>query len=78
MEDFSIRSVGNQAIIKVDLSFMDIESLNRLFDRLRVEHLVRKADFGDNIAEIGSEIKGNWWEKSGKMYLEGTTHADRD
>ncbi|MBF0241355.1 MAG: hypothetical protein HQK64_02620 [Desulfamplus sp.] len=45
MKDFSIACVGNQAIIKVDLSFINIKSLNKMIERLRIEELVKKADF---------------------------------
>jgi hypothetical protein len=78
MENFSIRSVGNQAVITVDLSFMNIESLNRVFERLRTEQLIQKANFSDEINEIGPEIKRTWWQKNRKQYLKGVTDADCD
>lgn len=78
MQNFSIQSVGNQAIITVELSFMNIESLNRLFERLRTEHLIQKANFRDEVTEIGTEIKKNWWQKNREQYLNGITDADRD
>jgi hypothetical protein len=64
MRNFSIQSVGNQAVITVDLSFINIESLNRLFERLRTEQLIQKADFSDEITKIGTEIKQSWWQKN--------------
>ena len=78
MENFSIQSVGNLAVITVDLSFMNVESLNRFFERLRAEQLIRKANFSDEIAEIGSEIKENWWQENREAYLEGINDADRN
>ncbi len=78
MENFSIQSVGNRAVITVDLSFMNIESLNRFFERLRAEQLIQKANFSDELAEIGAEIKENWWQKNREAYLEGIDDADRD
>lgn len=78
MNDFSIQSVGNEAIITVDLSLMDIESLNVMFERLRTEQLIRKADFKEDIVEIGEELKRGWWEKNREQYLEGVGNADRD
>ncbi|QTA81327.1 Uncharacterized protein dnl_36600 [Desulfonema limicola] len=71
MKTFSIQSFGNQAVITVDLSFINIETLNRLFERLQVEQLVQKADFSDEIMEIGTEIKQNWWQKNREEYLKG-------
>ena len=78
MENFSIQSVGNRAVITVDLSFMNIESLNRFFERLRAEQLIQKANFSDELAEIGAKIKENWWQKNREAYLEGIDDADRD
>lgn len=71
MKTFSIQSFGNQAVITVDLSFINIETLNRFFERLQVEQLVQKADFSDEIMEIGTEIKQNWWQKNREEYLKG-------
>ncbi len=78
MRNFSIQSVGNQAVITVDLSFINIESLNRLFERLRVEQLIRKADFSDEVNGIGKEIKHSWWQKNREQYLKGIANADCD
>ena len=78
MENFSIQSVGNRAVITVDLSFMNIESLNRFFERLRAEQLIQKANFSYELAEIGAKIKENWWQKNREAYLEGIDDADRD
>jgi len=66
-----MQSVGNQVVITVDLSFMNIESLNRLFERLRIEELIQKADFSDEITEIGTEIKQSWWQRNREQYLKG-------
>jgi hypothetical protein len=78
MKNFSIQSVGNQAVITVDLSFINIESFNRLFERLRTEQLIQKADFSDEITEIGTEIKQSWWQKNREQYLKGIINADCD
>ncbi|MBF0230303.1 MAG: hypothetical protein HQK64_02640 [Desulfamplus sp.] len=69
--NFSIECVGNQAVIKVDLSFVNIESLNKMIERLRIEELIKKADFRGDIAEIGSDIKKSWWQKNREHYLRG-------
>ena len=78
MENFTIQSVGNQAIITVDLSFVNIESLNRLFERLRIEQLIQKADFDDQITDIGREIKQGWWQENRDSYLKGIVNVDCD
>jgi hypothetical protein len=78
MTNFSIKSVGKQAVITVDLSFINIESLNRIFERLRTEQLIQKADFSEKIAEVGPEIKQSWWQKNREQYLNGMVNADCD
>ncbi|MBF0102148.1 MAG: hypothetical protein HQK77_14695 [Desulfobacterales bacterium] len=78
MTNFSIQRIKNQAIIKVDLSFINIESLNRLFERLRIEELIQKADFMDDVIEIGKDIKRTWWQKNRNEYLKGVINADCD
>ncbi|OQX01529.1 MAG: hypothetical protein BWK80_59750 [Desulfobacteraceae bacterium IS3] len=78
MSSFSIKSVGNQAVITVDLSLINIESLNRLFERLRIEELIQKAKFSDEVTEIGTDIKKSWWEKNREHYLEGIADEDCD
>lgn len=69
MKTFNIQSIGNQAVITVDLSFIDLESLNQLFERLRTEQLIQKAEFSDELAEIGTEIKQSWWSRNRELYL---------
>ena len=78
MQDFSIQSRGDQIVITVDRSLMSLESLNRLFERMRVEQLVKKANFRDDVVEIGTEIKRDWWRKNREQYLEGIADSDRD
>jgi len=78
MRNFSMQSVGNQVVITVDLSFMNIESLNRLFERLRIEELIQKADFSDEITGIGTEIKQSWWQRNREQYLKGIINENRD
>ena len=76
MRDFSIQSVGNQAVITIDLSLINIKSLNKIFERLRIEQLVQKANFSDKINDIGTEMKQSWWQKNKKKYLKGIVDSD--
>jgi hypothetical protein len=75
-KDFSIECVGNHAVIRVNLSLINIESLNKLIERLRFEELIKRAKFGDEVTEIGREIKKNWWQKNRDEYLKGIISAD--
>ena len=78
MQDFTIQSHGDQIVITIDRSLMSLDALNRLFERLRVEQLVKKANVSDDVIEIGTEIKRDWWRKNREQYLEGITNADCD
>jgi hypothetical protein len=78
MQDFHIQSRGDHIVITVDRSLMSLESFNRLFERMRVEQLVKNANFRDEVVEIGTEIKRDWWRKNREQYLEGIADADRD
>jgi len=78
MKNFDIQCVGNQAVITVNLSFMNIDSLNRMIEQLRFEELIQNADFSDEVMEIGTEIKQEWWKKNREQYLKGIINADCD
>ncbi len=46
----------------IDRSLMSLESLNRLFERMRIEQWAKKANFRDEVVDIGNEIKRGWWQ----------------
>lgn len=71
MSDFKIASVGDQVVITVDRSLMPMESLNWLFERLRVEQLIQQADFSEDVVNISAEITEDWWRQHRAQYLEG-------
>ena len=69
MQGFSIQSTGNQVVITMERSFVDIDFLNKLFERLRVEELIKKANFSDDIIEMATEMKREWWTRNKERYL---------
>ncbi len=71
MQEFSIQSIGNQVVITMERSFVGIDFLNKLFERLRVEELIKKANFSDDIIGVATEIKQEWWTRNKERYLEG-------
>lgn len=70
MEGFNISSSDTQIIITIDRSLVDINFVNNLVARLRVEQLIKKANFAEEILNVADEIKKEWWEKNKKSYLE--------
>lgn len=51
-------------LIRIDKNLIDKDILIELVDRLRLESLIKKADFSEEMEELGEEIKANWWEKN--------------
>jgi hypothetical protein len=63
MEVFEIKTTKDKLIITVDRSAVDVRFLTNLVKRLRVEQLIRKANFDDDILELAERIKKDWWKK---------------
>lgn len=59
----------SQFIISVDKDLIDKDALLALIDNLRLEHLVRKMDLGEDIEALGEEIKANWWESNQDRFI---------
>lgn len=78
MQDFRIQSLGDQIVITVDRSLLSIEAFNWFFERMRVEQLVKKAHFRDDIVDVGTAIHRDWWRKNREQYLEGIPDANGD
>jgi hypothetical protein len=77
MEVFEIKSTRDKLIITVDRSAVDARFLTNLVKRLRVEQLIRKANFDDDILELAERIKKDWWKKNKKRFLEENGDGDR-
>jgi hypothetical protein len=69
MEGFSISSSDNQIVITIDRSLVDINLVNDLVARLKLEQLIKKANFAEKILNIAGEINKEWWGKNKKSYL---------
>lgn len=77
MEVFDIKSTKDKFIITVDRSAVDARFLTNFVKRLRVEQLIRKANFDDDILELAEKIKRDWWKKNKKRFLEENGDGDR-
>jgi hypothetical protein len=71
MESFNIKSTNKQVIITIDKSLLDMDFINQLYSRIRVEELVQKGDFKKDIVKIGASIKKDWWTKNKNKYISG-------
>jgi hypothetical protein len=72
MNAINIKTIKDQVVIKVDSSLINIDFLNKLYSRVRVEELAKKAKFDNKVVKIGEEIKKDWWKKNKNKYLPKT------
>ena len=70
MQVFDVQSREDKIIITIDRSSVAINFLESLLDRLRVEQLVRKAEFIGDIVVEAESIKREWWRKNKDRFLE--------
>lgn len=70
MENVEILSTDDKIIITINKEAVDVNFLASLFNRLRVEQLIKKADFDEALLKLSKEIKSDWWEKNKKAFLE--------
>jgi len=71
MDGFRVNSTDKEIQITVDRSLIDIASINNLLARLRMEQLIKKANFAEEVVKVADEIKKNWWAKNKERYMEG-------
>ena len=70
MEAIEIKPMDDRIIISIDKDAADSDFLMNLFDRLRTEELIKKAEFNPKILELSQEIKKNWWKRNREKFLE--------
>ena len=61
MNPIRIEDQDNQFLIHIDKDMIEKETLIALLDSIRVEDLSKRADFGEEVVQLGEEIKANWW-----------------
>ncbi|CAN5913952.1 hypothetical protein BH24BAC1_BH24BAC1_33270 [soil metagenome] len=69
MEAIQVEDNENQFFISIDKNAIDKETLLELLTKIRVEHLSRKADFSEDIEQLGEEIKSDCWRKDKDKWL---------
>lgn len=77
MEVFEVESRENKLIITIDKSSVDKVFLTNLLNRLRIEQLIKKAEFDEGILDLSKKIKKEWWAKNKKKYLEAGGNGSR-
>ncbi len=64
MQAIDLQTTEDKFLISIDKNLVDKEFLLNLIEKIRLEYLVRKADFDESIKDLGEEIKADWWEKN--------------
>jgi hypothetical protein len=74
MDGLEINSQENKLIISMDKNLFSFQTLNHVVDYLKLEALLNKANFSEEILEVGEQIKKDWWEKNKNTYLASDTY----
>ncbi|MCH9008863.1 hypothetical protein IIA29_12830 [candidate division KSB1 bacterium] len=69
METIKVKSTDDKIIITIDKSAVNIDFLTNLLNKFRVEQLIHKANFDEQILKLSEEIKQGWWGKNKAEFL---------
>ena len=69
MRTVTVESSEDRFIISIDKKSINKDMLLQLIDNLRLEFLAEKVDFGEEIEELGEEIKENWWKENKGRFI---------
>ena len=66
---YQIKRTSTKVIITLDREMVDEERLADWLNFLKVEYLVKKAGFGEEIEAVGEELLAEWWEKNKTRFI---------
>jgi hypothetical protein len=69
MQAIDLQTNEDKFLISIDKNSVDKEFLLGLIEKIRLETLVRKADFDESVEDLGEEIKAVWWEKNKDRFI---------
>ncbi|MEM9886202.1 MAG: hypothetical protein AAF849_09940 [Bacteroidota bacterium] len=64
MEAIRLEQRNKSYLITIAEDAIDKDMLSNLLDRLRLEHLLKKADFDESIEQLDEAIKIDWWKRN--------------
>ena len=70
MESIQIEDNNHQFLIRIDKSSIEKETLVELLHKIRIEDLSTRADLGEDVEQLGEEIKADWWSKNKARWIE--------
>ena len=69
MQTIDFYTTEDKFVISIDKNSIDKEFLLDLIGKIRLESLVRRADFDESLEELGEEIKTDWWKKNKDRFI---------
>lgn len=69
MQAIDLQTTDGRFLISIDKDLVDKEFLLDLIEKIRLESLVRRADFDESIEDLGEEIKADWWRKNKSKFI---------
>lgn len=66
---YQIKRTSTKVIVTFDREMVDEERLADWLNFLKVEYLVKKAGFGEEIEAVGEELLAEWWEKNKTRFI---------
>jgi hypothetical protein len=69
MDAITLQKKDSRLILSLDENYVSKDTLTKLIDRLKLEHLLEKADFDESIVDLGEQIKADWWAKNKDRFL---------
>jgi len=69
MRTVTLDSSDDRFIISIDKRSINKDALLQFLENLRLEALADKVDFGEEIEDLGEEIKGDWWQTNKDRFI---------
>lgn len=69
MQTINLQTTDDKFLISIDKDSVDKEFLLNLIEKIRLESLIRKADFDESIEDLSEEIKADWWKKNKSKFI---------
>lgn len=62
--------------LTISKEVIDKDMLVELVERIRLEYLLKQADFDQSIEDLGEEIKADWWKANKDKFIVEDDPAD--
>jgi len=69
MRAVTLDTSEDRFIISIDKNSINKDALLQFLENLRLEALADKVDFGEEIEDLGEEIKEDWWQSNKDRFI---------